>query len=179
MYTLNKSIFLVGMPASGKSKLGKAIAKYFSVPFVDLDSYIVYTQNETIDIIFEVRGETKFREIESRCLEDYITSNKDNIYICASGGGTPCFNDNINMMKEAGEIIYLKLSEERIHKRLVSSSNMHRPQWKKRSSDDVKSMVETLVLRRKPFYEQASKILTLVDNYKIDCENLIRLIVND
>jgi shikimate kinase len=82
-------------------------------------------------------------------------------------------------MKEAGEIIYLKLSEERIHKRLVSSSNMHRPQWKNRSSDDVKSMVETLVLRRKPYYEQASKILTLVDNYKIDCENLIRLIVND
>ncbi len=179
MYTLNKPIFLVGMPASGKSKLGKAIAKYFSVPFIDLDSYIVYTQNETIDHIVEIHSETKFRVIESRCLEDCITLNKDNIYICACGGGTPCFNDNIYMMKEVGEIIYLKLSEERLHKRLVSSSNIQRPQWKNKTSDDVKSMVETLVLRRKPYYEQASKILTLVDNYKIDCENLIRLIVND
>jgi shikimate kinase len=84
------------MPASGKSKIGKMLASQMGFDFFDLDKEITNREQSSIPEIFEEKGEAYFRQIERLCLLDLI--KKEQGFILATGGGAPCFFDNMDQM---------------------------------------------------------------------------------
>src|SRR5690606_40196674 len=99
-----RNIFLVGMPSSGKSTLGRRLAKELGYTFIDLDQMIVNDQDLSIPDIFSKYGEDYFREVESRLLKS-IAPNQQNFV--ATGGGGPCFFANLDYILESGDRFYL------------------------------------------------------------------------
>lgn len=178
MFQPQQPIFLVGMPASGKSKLGKGLAKTFKIPFIDLDTFIENNTGESIASLFNNLGEDQFRILEKECLEKLVRLQTIPIYICATGGGTPCFFSNIDFLLQSGIVVYLNISEEKLLKRLIDAGNKHRPQWQNMSEIDIKNLIHSLFLRRKTYYCKAQIISVVVDNYTKDLQNLISLIVS-
>ncbi|MFN8889873.1 MAG: shikimate kinase, partial [Cyclobacteriaceae bacterium] len=89
-------IFLIGLPGSGKTTLGKQVASHLSIPFVDLDAAIEKAEQRTIPEIFKQSGENYFRKIESDLLKKWAESTTD--FLMATGGGAPCFFDNVEVM---------------------------------------------------------------------------------
>lgn len=99
--------FLVGMPYAGKSYWGRQIADHYGMTFYDLDVFITEFTGKSISEIFDTVGEPGFREIEHVCLEELINqTSKDCIIAC--GGGTPCFHNNMTLMKKAGTVVFLE-----------------------------------------------------------------------
>ena len=98
-------VVLVGLPGSGKSTFGRQLAKEMGFPFLDLDQLIEERYQLKISDIFSIHGEGTFREWESLVLQD--TLKQDRAYILASGGGTPCFNDNMDLINSQGISVYL------------------------------------------------------------------------
>ncbi len=93
-------IFLIGYMGSGKSTLGRRLAKHLNLQFVDMDHYIEERNYKTIPQIFAEEGEAEFRKKERKALEEL--SEFTNIII-ATGGGAPCFFDNIDIMNRRRE----------------------------------------------------------------------------
>ena len=100
-------IFLVGMPAVGKTYWGNKIAAEYKVPFVDLDVFIAQQEKASISALFAMYGENGFREREQTYLGKIIKSATTTTII-GCGGGTPCFNDNLELMKRSGTVVYLQ-----------------------------------------------------------------------
>lgn len=151
-------IFLIGLPGSGKSTLGKHVASSLSLPFVDLDTIIEKVEKRTVAEIFKESGEDYFRKIESELLIKWIQSDTD--YIMATGGGTPCFYTNMQEMNKAGATIFLDVSPMEIAHRIHSSRNQNRPLFDKMNFDVMKDQIETLRTRRISFYKMAKKIIS-------------------
>ena len=95
-----KKFFIVGMPASGKSRLGKYISSITNLIFLDLDNEIEKKLDTRVKDIFKINGENFFRKIETKTLKEII-ENKNN-FILATGGGTPCFNENMSLINKSG-----------------------------------------------------------------------------
>ena len=113
-------VFLVGMPLCGKSTIGKVVAKKLNFKIIDLDTEIIKSENQTIKKIFELNGEKYFREIETQLLDSIINKNKS--FIMATGGGTPCFNNNINLINKSGISIYIDTPIKKLEKRLINEN---------------------------------------------------------
>ena len=101
-------IFLIGLPGSGKTTLGKQVASHLSIPFVDLDAAIEKAEQRTIPEIFKQSGENYFRKIESDLLKKWAESTTD--FLMATGGGAPCFFDNVEVMNRAGITFFFRCS---------------------------------------------------------------------
>lgn len=111
--------YLIGMPGSGKSTVGKELAKSLSLSFVDLDSYIEEQEKCLIKDIFESKGEAYFRNLESKALESF--KNKDN-YVVSCGGGIILDRNNKKLMN--GFIIFLNPPLEDIAIRLQNDGGV-------------------------------------------------------
>lgn len=98
-------IFLVGMPGSGKTTLGKQLATQLMVDFVDLDEEIEKAERKTISEIFKQQGEEYFRALEARLLREWAGSNR--AFIMATGGGAPCFFNGMEAINESGISVFL------------------------------------------------------------------------
>ena len=85
-------VYLIGLPGSGKTTMGKQLASILEIPFFDLDAEIENQAGKSIPELFKEEGEDFFREKERSCLRSFL--NRDN-FILATGGGTPCFFDNL------------------------------------------------------------------------------------
>src|SRR5215217_1973749 len=109
------SVFLIGFMGSGKTFVGKKLAQLLKTTFIDLDEVIEKSEEKTISQIFSQNGEEFFRERESHYLKSL--SERSNVVI-ATGGGTPCFHDNMKWMNENGITIYLKAKSEILFDRL-------------------------------------------------------------
>lgn len=118
-------IFLVGMPGSGKSSVGKLLAESLRIPFIDLDTIIEKEAGRAIREIFSTQGEARFRELERDALLKVI-SEKDR-FIVATGGGAPCFFDNLEHMKKNGKVVFLDLPMSTIAQRLQNEGLAVRP----------------------------------------------------
>jgi shikimate kinase len=140
-------IFLVGMPASGKTTFGRPYAAAKGLCFVDLDAEIVHQQDATISQIFEAVGEEGFRQIERDTLKNLDFSEA---MLLATGGGTPCFYDNMAFMRTKGCVLWIDTPLYSIKKRL--SQDTARPLFQNENIDEI---VEKLYRERKPFYEKA------------------------
>lgn len=148
-----KPIFLVGYMGSGKTTIGKLVANEIGYQFVDMDAVIEAQQGQTITQIFAERGEQEFRLLEQKCLHD-LSQNND--IIISTGGGAPCFFDNMSFMNKHGHTIYLKLSAEELAQRLELIGISKRPILVGKSSEELRTFIADALNKREPFYSQAS-----------------------
>ena len=153
------AIFLIGMPGAGKTYWGKEIGAAYDLPFIDLDGFIEMQEQLTIPEIFAAKGEDSFRLIEQAALKSIIAQLTFPAII-ACGGGTPVFFDNMQVMKEAGTVVYLEAPLPILYDRLQETLNM-RPILK--DEDSLASLLEILYVSRKEIYEQADHILNAID----------------
>jgi shikimate kinase len=109
-------IFLVGMPGSGKTTLGRQLAKAVQLTFVDLDKEIEKKEQQSIPDIFKTRGEAYFREAESSMLKEYATSNEN--VVLATGGGAPCFHQGMEVINKNGVSVFLDVPVHEILRRI-------------------------------------------------------------
>ena len=145
-------IFLVGFMGSGKTTFGKRLALLINTNFVDTDRFIETQQNMTIVEIFKHQGEAAFREMERKVLLELIT--RDSIVV-STGGGMPCFNDNMSLMLANGKVIYMKTSPEALAARLINS-RCERPLIKGKSKTELLEFIEINLAEREPVYELAN-----------------------
>ena len=95
---INYSIILFGYMGVGKSYIGKKLSEELIIDFFDLDNYIEFHEKKSINNIFYEKGEVYFRSIENKYLESIL--NKKFKYIISTGGGTPCYSNNIELIKK-------------------------------------------------------------------------------
>ncbi|MDN3202726.1 shikimate kinase [Algoriphagus sediminis] len=146
-------VVLVGLPGSGKSTFGKQLASAMEVDFFDLDQLIEARVGQTIPDIFMLQGEEAFRKIESSILRE--TLERKESLVLASGGGAPCYKDNMAIINEFATSVYLNLPLESISSRLSNSKNSTRPMFAGLDKNGVKSKLSELMEAREPYYEQS------------------------
>lgn len=153
-------IFLTGMPGSGKSTCGKLLAEQLNFPFFDLDVEIETREGKTITSIFEQDGETYFRQVESDVLKSTVEDNEK--IILSTGGGTPCFMDNLEFMKRNGNMIFLDIPLETLVERLKEKDD--RPLLK--TEKELKDRLEELYDKRIAVYLKADYIVNSFEELK-------------
>ena len=148
-----KNIFLIGMPSSGKSTLGRQLAKRLDYQFVDMDEMIVNQEISTISEIFKYKGEDYFRQVERKILKNIKPDQK---LLVATGGGVPCFFDNMDFIKANGTSIFLNVLPEDLLKRIQKSEVNNRPLIdKKKSNELLLNELQERYESRLKFYERA------------------------
>ena len=156
-------IYLIGFMGSGKSTLGQRVAERMQVPFVDTDKLVTSASGKDIQQIFDVYGEPRFRELEKAALRETIQLEKS---IIATGGGLPCFEDNMRWMKQHGITIYLQWPDEQLLAHLEEHKE-DRPLLKVKSNAGKESW-RTLLQSRKPIYELAAITLEMRGDIESD-----------
>lgn len=149
-----KRIFLIGYMGAGKTTVGKMLSKQLGLSFIDLDHYIEGRYHKTVGQLFAERGEDAFRDVERRMLRE-VAMFED--ILVSTGGGAPCFFDNMEFMNGAGQTVYLKVSVGELAKRLELCKTT-RPVLKGRSGDELKTFIAESLEKREPFYSKASII---------------------
>lgn len=145
-----KNIILVGMSGCGKSTLGDFLSEKLNIPFLDTDKYIEKRENMSVDNIFRIKGEKYFRTLENDILKTLENFNG----IIATGGGLPVFNNNMYILNNLGNTIFLDVNIDVCIKRILSDKS--RPLAKK---GDV--YLRNLYNERKNMYKKAQ--------YTIEC----------
>jgi shikimate kinase len=164
-------IFLIGYMGCGKTTLGKRLAEHTGFAFLDLDGFIEQKYLKTVATIFAEMGQDAFREIERKMLADVVEF--ENVVI-ATGGGAPCFFDNIDVMNNAGLTVYIKLSPEQLAFRLENSRAGKRPLIVGKTGEELRQFIEDGLRQREQFYLQAKLIVAGSDDQII--EKICRLI---
>jgi shikimate kinase len=160
------NIYLVGFMATGKTVVGKALAKKKKWHFLDLDELIELRQKLTISDIFAKEGEPYFRRIEKKVLKEVAAEKK---FVVACGGGIVLDTENIRLMKGTGKLICLSADIETILNR--SSGFGHRPLL---NVKNPKEKIEVLMKLRAPFYAQAD---VMIDTSKLSIEEVVQKII--
>ncbi len=150
----NDKIFLLGFMGCGKSTLGSHLAKALGWEFIDLDSYFEEKFKTTVPLFFQEFGEAGFRDAERSALHDL--KNVTNAVI-ATGGGAPCFFDNMDFMNQQGETIYMKVSPPILAHRLSNSKNI-RPLVQGKTGEELIKYINEKLKSREPFYNRANII---------------------
>lgn len=157
--SLSHRVFLIGMPGAGKTYWGQKIAAEYAMTFYDLDQWIEEREGKSIANIFEQHGERYFRQIEHQQLIALIR-HTDNNAVIACGGGTPCFHENMRNMKIAGIVIYLESTIAQLVANLTGDNTI-RPLLS--ATDNLPQTLSTMLMARRPFYEEAHVILRTND----------------
>ena len=148
-------IYLTGFMGCGKSSFGKRLAKKLDYPFVDLDEEIELIADKKLEEIFDFEGEIAFRNIEREAL--FATTVHKNAVI-ATGGGTPCFKDNMDFMNAWGVTVYLRLSPLSIAHRLEQAKRV-RPLVKGLKGDELLAFVKSKLAEREKWYLQSHCVI--------------------
>lgn len=148
-------IYLIGMPGSGKTTLGKKVASELLVDFVDLDAEIEKRETRPITEIFSRQGEDYFRKLEAELLREWAASAKS--FVMATGGGAPCFYNSMEVINQTGISIFLDVSLDKLLHRVQHQKD--RPLLNVSDNDSVKSRLEGLMKNRLPVYRQAHHVL--------------------
>lgn len=140
---------------SGKSTVGKGLAKALNLKFIDLDNYIESRNHRTIPTIFEQDGEEGFRKLEQKALHE-ISEFED--IVIATGGGAPCFFDNMEIIKKTGKSLYLNGTPRILAERLRNSKT-ERPLIKGKSEEELIAFIHETLNKRNEWYKQADVVL--------------------
>jgi shikimate kinase len=152
-------VFLVGFMGSGKTTIGKKLANYLKCDFIDLDKLIETKVGMSIVQYFELHGESAFRDLEREVLQK--TNFPENVII-ATGGGAPCFGDNMSWMNENGLVAYLSLSPKALASRLENSKT-DRPLIRNLKGDELEGFISAKLAEREPFYNQSKFVVSASD----------------
>lgn len=154
-------IFLIGMPGSGKTTLGKALAGHLMVDFIDLDVEIENSEQKSIPEIFNQQGEDHFRMVESRLLQEWASGTRS--FIMATGGGAPCFFKGMETINKSGLSIFLDVPISALIERV--KMNQERPLLQSMDEFALKEKLESLRDQRLTCYQQAALI---VENHSLE-----------
>jgi len=157
-------IFLVGYMGCGKSTKAKQLAHRLDCPVIDLDAEIVNKSGKTIAEFFEAYGESGFRTYESEMLK---TFDYPSTCVVATGGGLPCFFDNMEWMNLNGQTVYLQMEPAALVSRL--HNRQKRPLIKDLDDEQLLEFIKVKLKERDPFYTKAKLI---VDAFDLDAEKL-------
>jgi shikimate kinase len=146
---------------SGKSTTGKKLAYRLSWSFIDLDKRIEEVAGMKIPEIFSEKGEAYFRTVESETLRD-LTSETN--AVISTGGGTPCFDGNMDFMLGSGLTVYLRLTAGQLKTRLIKSSKA-RPLITNIGKDELEDYIQKKLNEREKWYKKAA---ITVDGYETD-----------
>jgi shikimate kinase len=168
------NILLIGFMGCGKTSLGEKLAEKMNFKFIDLDEIIVQSEQLSINEIFNVKGESYFRKLETDWLSNFEGEN----FVVSLGGGTPCFNDNMKIINSIGTSVYLQLNSESLTDRLVHSKQK-RPLIESFKNDKAKLTLEIdkLLKRREVFYNKANIIFEVSNMSSSKLDYLIGLVV--
>lgn len=147
----NHIVYIIGFMGSGKTTAGKKLAASLGWSFIDLDRKIEEHAGMTIPEIFSRYGEDHFRKIESELL---MAISPDSNTVVATGGGVPCYNDNMKFMLSTGLTIYLKLTPEQLAKRLEGSSD-ERPLIKNIQGEELLQYIGKKLSERSEWYQKS------------------------
>lgn len=139
---------------AGKTTMGREIAKELDLEFIDLDHHIENRYQKSVNQLFQDIGEEEFRNIEKKILRE--VGEFENVII-STGGGTPCFFDNMEYMNQIGTTIYLKATPEALTSRLISCKDK-RPLIKDKNEAELYSFIKENLDKRTSYYSQANII---------------------
>ena len=151
-------IFFIGFMGIGKSTLGKLVAQALNYEFLDFDTIIEEDMGMSISSIFAQYGEPFFRKLEHDTLGEVIQTRND--FVMGTGGGLPCFNNNMTKINEHGCSVYLRANANEIANRLADSSGS-RPLIQDKSREELKKYVIDLLEIRNDFYLRSHLIVDL------------------
>lgn len=149
---VNSHIFLTGFMGCGKTSIGKKLARLLRITFIDMDEYIEKREKLTVQSLFENFGEGTFRKIERSCLEEIL--KKDEKLVVALGGGTVCYENNLEKIKKAGLLIYIELPVASLAQRL-ENSKAKRPLLKNLKGEELTAFIDNKLNERKDYYNKA------------------------
>ena len=147
-------IFLTGYMGAGKTTLGKAFARKLNLPFVDLDWYMEERFHKTVGELFVERGEAGFREFKKNMLHE-VGAFED--VVISTGGGAPCFFDNMDFMNRNGKTVFLNVHPDVLFRRL-RVAKQQRPILQGKQDDELKEFIIRALEKRTPFYSQAQYV---------------------
>lgn len=146
--------------ASGKSTISKLLAKKLEMDTIDLDDYIVDREGLSIKEIFKNKGEIYFRKQENKYLSELLNSNKT--FVLALGGGTPCYANNMDLIKNKAKSFYLKANINTLFHRL-QQEKAARPLISQLNDEKLKEFIAKHLFERAPYYDLASHIINIDD----------------
>jgi shikimate kinase len=155
---------------SGKTHWGTRIAEKLQIPFYDLDAVIVNSEGMSISEIFAEKGEEYFRYMEKQTLEDLVS--REEHFVLSSGGGTPCFFNNIKFMKRSGRVLWLNTSLEALNKRLLKEK-LSRPLLQNITEAGLRAYIIRKLSERKMYYEQAD---LMVHEETVELDSLVKIL---
>ena len=162
-------IYLVGYMGAGKTTAAKRLAHRLGWEHYDTDALFEEKYHISVDDFFHKYDEALFRKLESQILQS--TENLENAVI-STGGGTPCFNDNMAWMNEHGKTVFLKISPQSAVSRIMLSKKK-RPLAAGKTEAELAAFVEKHYGARMSFYEQAQHVVKGED---LDIEALLALL---
>lgn len=157
-------IFLIGFMGSGKTHWGKLLSQKLNLPFFDLDALIEEREEKPIARIFAETGEEYFRMLEKDVL--HLVTESHESFVMATGGGTPCFFNNIDYMKRQGTAVWINCFTETLYNRLVQQKAT-RPLIQAIPDEELKNFIIKKAADRKIFYQQA-QVMVQDENLTLD-----------
>lgn len=150
-------VFLIGYMGSGKSTIGRKLADELGWQFIDTDIFIEARFRQRVSDMFDSVGEAVFRRRERVVIEE-LAGMQD--CVIATGGGLPCYNNNMELLLTSGLTVYLSASDEALTKRLELCKRT-RPSIRHKSGEELLVHVEEAMRVRRPIYNQARLIQTV------------------
>lgn len=159
---------------AGKSSVGKFLSVLLGVDFIDSDQFIEDSEGLSIDAIVKKHSWDYFREREVAWLTNLDPTKN---IVCASGGGFPCFHDNLDKMLQMGTVIYLECSNDVLFER-ISNQNANRPLLSALSGDELKEFIAATIADRAPYYSRAN--ITINGNGSVEAiaKQLVKILAN-
>jgi shikimate kinase len=162
-------IFLVGFMGCGKTTLGRKLAARLNYTFIDLDHLLEEQAGMSVADYFASFGETAFRLAEAEVLKN--TTYPENA-IVSTGGGLPCFFDNMQWMKAKGTVLYIKLSPKTLASRLENGKD-ERPLLRHKHGDELITFIGDKLAERESFYMQAQII---ADGLSLTADKVVEML---
>jgi shikimate kinase len=162
--------FIIGFKNSGKTTFGRELAGLLGFDFIDLDKYMEEKEGISIPELYTRLGEEAFRRMEWKALQEVVLKTR---VVISTGGGAPCHCDNMNLMERYGEVIYLKVSDETLVRRLKIAAE-DRPIVLGKSEEELRQYIAELRNKCEHHYLRAKFI---VDGDKLDMHEVVRQLI--
>ena len=155
---------------AGKTTVGKKLARQLGFTFYDIDKAFEHKYKTTVDLFFHKYGETIFRQLEHELLVSTFTFKNT---VISTGGGTPCFHNGMNLIKNNGVSLYIKLTPEALYRRLTEARK-RRPLVAKKSEDELRAFINDKLHEREVYYSRADYV---VSGISVKVQSLVEMIM--